>query len=466
MRGFFRSAVSLMRRRPDHATRVAAATAAIVAVLFSIASATFDVVDGQHRVQQVDARLRGQLALMALNPAGPSAAEQAESDVDSAPVFLWRVGASGAPVPLQAETPHLAAGTWSPSSHPTTATLNHSTFRFVGMRAGTGWLVAGQSLAEAQNIEQELQTAEAIGGTIFVVVVFAGALVIGLRASRPIEEARRRQLEFTADASHELRTPLTVIEAELSLARSGPDSGARDALERVGAESARLRRIVEDLLWLARFDSHPPAPRAEVIDLISLAEVCTERFDALARSYRVDLSFSHDATGPVCASAPPDSIDRLLGVLVDNACRYAGEGGTVRLGVTPTRGGRAAIVVEDSGPGIAPAERARLFDRFHRATDQGSGAGLGLAIADSVVRSTGGRWKIGDSPLGGARMEVSWHQIRLRSGVPPAVNDPRPDGRHPEAPSGAQRLSAAEQSQRAGVAAPRGRRAGRTGRRG
>ena len=73
-----------------------------------------------------------------------------------------------------------------------------------------------------------------------------------------------------------------------------------------------------------------------------------------------------------------------------------------------------SLAVEDSGPGIAPEERARLFDRFHRATDQGGGAGLGLAIADSVVRSTAGRWRVSDASLGGARLEVAWHRAGPR----------------------------------------------------
>ncbi len=92
---------------------------------------------------------------------------------------------------------------------------------------------------------------------------------------------------------------------------------------------------------------------------------------------------------------------------MDNACRHAGPGGQVRIGVT-VRGPRITLAVEDSGPGIPADQRPRLFDRFSRATEQGSGAGLGLAIGDSVVRSTGGRWEVGDSPLGGARLAVSW----------------------------------------------------------
>ena len=73
----------------------------------------------------------------------------------------------------------------------------------------------------------------------------------------------------------------------------------------------------------------------------------------------------------------------------------------VRIAVR-ANGSRISLTVEDSGPGFVEAERPRLFDRFHRATEQGSGAGLGLAIGDSIVPSTGGRWHMGKSPLGGA----------------------------------------------------------------
>jgi signal transduction histidine kinase len=98
----------------------------------------------------------------------------------------------------------------------------------------------------------------------------------------------------------------------------------------------------------------------------------------------------------------------LAAVLVDNACKYAGDGGSVRIEVGRA-GSRVILAVEDSGPGIADSERARLFDRFRRGTDEGRGHGLGLAIGNSVVHSTAGRWQVGTSTrLGGARMEVSW----------------------------------------------------------
>jgi signal transduction histidine kinase len=278
--------------------------------------------------------------------------------------------------------------------------------------------VAGQSLGEQDHIEAVLGVGEALAAPVLLLAAFAGALVIGMRALSPVEQSRRRQLEFTADASHELRTPLSVIGAEASLALSATRSAAgyRSALVRVQGEAERLRSIVEDLLWLARFDSHPPQPGDEPLDLATIAAGCADRFGAIAGSHATDILVTGEGPGPACwISAPPEWIDRLAGVLADNACRHAGQRGTVRISVG-RRASRVMLTVEDSGPGIPAEHRDRLFDRFHRATQQGGAAGLGLAIADSIVRSTGGQWRIGDSPLGGALFQVSWRRSKTPGG--------------------------------------------------
>jgi two-component system sensor histidine kinase TctE len=248
--------------------------------------------------------------------------------------------------------------------------------------------------------------------------------------------ARRRQLEFTADASHELRTPLSVIEAEVSLSLSAERSGDayRATLERVGGESMRLRDIVDDLLWLSRFDSEPPPPGDEPVDVSAIAVACADRFAAVAQRRGITLSVQGPGESQPWINAPPEWIDRLTAVLVDNACRYAGPGGSVRITVTVV-GNRVSLVVDDSGPGIAPEDRARLFDRFHRATDEGNGAGLGLAIADAVVRATGGEWRVAQADLGGAQMEVRWHRSSGAKDAGERTDPPEPSivDHHPTA---------------------------------
>lgn len=138
-----------------------------------------------------------------------------------------------------------------------------------------------------------------------------------------------------------------------------------------------------------------------LVDVGAIGISCADRFAVLAQQRGIALTVEVDAEGAPLVHAPPEWIDRLAAVLVDNACRYAGPEGTVRIGVRATSH-RVSLTVEDSGPGIAPEDRSLLFERFHRATDQGNGAGLGLAIGDSVVKGTRGAWHIGTSELGGA----------------------------------------------------------------
>jgi signal transduction histidine kinase len=241
-----------------------------------------------------------------------------------------------------------------------------------------------------------------------LLAVFLGSLTVGRRVAAPIEQARQRQLAFTADASHELRTPLSVIEANASLALAAERDAAwyRHAFERVQGESVRMRRLVEELLWLARFDSMQRPPQHEPVDLGLLVDQAADRFAAPAEARSLSLQVRHEASG-ITLSAPPEWLDQLVGVLLDNACRYSPVGGSVLVGVS-TADRRVVLTVDDSGPGIPEDRRDHVFDRFHRDTDEPGGAGLGLAIADAIVRATSGRWHIGTSPQGGARMSVSW----------------------------------------------------------
>jgi signal transduction histidine kinase len=425
-------------RRPyvAHAARVAIVATVIIGAMYVCVVASFDLLDRHRLVGQIDTRLDQRLVQASRQPAAAGSIDDYDNahDVDDAPVFLWRVTKSGTSNALTPGAPALPPSAWSPSKPSVEAHLGTQSFRLQAERVGDVWFVAAQSLANANRIEADLFLLEAIAGPLLLVSVFFGTLLIGVKAARPVELARRRQLEFTADASHELRTPLSVIEAEVTLSLHGLRSGDdyRATLGRVAQESIRLRDIVEDLLWLARFDSEPPPPGDEPVDLAAIAAACADRFSAVAQRGGVALLVGDESQTPPWINAPPEWIDRLTAVLVDNACRYAGPGGTVRIAVIAA-GSRVSLIVDDSGPGIAPDERPKLFDRFHRATDKGNGAGLGLAIADSIVRATGGEWRVNQADLGGAHMEVRWHRspgakgpADLRETPEPSVLEPTP----------------------------------------
>jgi signal transduction histidine kinase len=416
--------------RVSPAVRVAAVATGVIAAVYVISAIVLNLTVSGHLAAQNDERLAAHLAAARQEPdplsqratrtGGSDDGTTSDVDADAVPVFLWSMNASGAVTGRSPGAPALPAtvlgGQTPRSGLAMTASLGLvGPFRLKMTQDGGGWLIAGQSLAGDSHTERLLLNGEIVAGPFVLLALFFGLLVVGLRALAPVEQSRRRQLEFTADASHELRTPLSVIRAEADVALSAPRdaAGYRDALTRIRGESERLRQLVDDMLWLARFDSRPPPPSDEPVDLVTLAQACADRFRAVGPAVTAET-----AAGPVLISAPPEWIDRLAGVLVDNACRHARPDGQVRIGVH-ANGNRVSLIVEDSGPGIPEADRPRLFDRFHRATEHGSGAGLGLAIGDSIVRSTGGRWHVGDSPLGGALFSVSWRHTQPHRQTPP-----------------------------------------------
>jgi len=414
-------------KRWAHAARVAGVTTAAIAVVYVACVTVLNLVISAHLTAQADARLESRLDDLRHNPAQltqqvshPGAVpdgDDDDGDDGASPVISWLAGPDRRVVASTPGAPMLPASLTADArdGQTLTATLGQSgAFRLKLARNGADLLVVGLSLAGDHRIEDLLLIGEVTAGPVVLLAMFAGSLLIGLRAQAPVEQSRRRQLEFTADASHELRTPLSVIRAETDLALASPRAAAdyRDTLVRIQGESDRLRRLVEDMLWLARFDSQPQHQGEGPVDLATVAQACADRFRSVGPAVTAAVT-----PEPVLVNAPPEWIDRLAGVLLDNACKYAGPDGQVRIEVAVT-GNRATLSVEDSGPGIPKDQRPQLFDRFSRATEQGSGTGLGLAIGDSVVRSTGGRWEVGDSPLGGARLAVSWRHAQPHRAEP------------------------------------------------
>jgi signal transduction histidine kinase len=399
---------------------VALAATLVVATAYLLVSLAVVTVVTRALTDQVDQRLAQGLTRVPEGPppqGGPFDRPPGDRP-GGAPTLIWTVAPDGT-ILASADTPDLPADL-ARVVGPQTATIAGADFRVQGAQVGDRYVVVAQTLDGVSDARSTILLAEVLVAPVLLLIVFLGAVAIGRRVATPIEAARQRQLEFTADASHELRTPLSVIEANASLAMTGERDAAwlRSAFGRIDQETKRMRRLLDDMLWLARFDAARPASGAEPVDIGVLAAQTADRFAAVAETRGLALRV-HAPDGGASVAAPPDLLDRLLGVLLDNACKYAPDGGSVDVTVAREGAGRVSLTVDDSGPGIPPEQRERIFDRFHRGDGDGAapgaggsagapGAGLGLAIADAIVRATGGRWQVGESPAGGARLSVSW----------------------------------------------------------
>jgi two-component system, OmpR family, sensor kinase len=217
-----------------------------------------------------------------------------------------------------------------------------------------------------------------------------------------LDDAFAQQRRFVSDASHELRTPLTAVRGQLEVLARSDDADPAEVrrVERLAlAELARVERLVEELLTLARLDEHQ-GPALRKLDAASF-------LGELAVSIDREAEIGDLASGRL--EADPDLLARVIGNLLENARRHAGPNGRVEISSIPADG-RLRIVVDDDGPGIPPADRQRVFERFFRSDAARSrpagGSGLGLAISRAIVEAHGGSIEARASPLGGARLSL------------------------------------------------------------
>jgi signal transduction histidine kinase len=172
------------------------------------------------------------------------------------------------------------------------------------------------------------------------------------------------------------------------------ESAVADALAKLTATVDRTTRLAEQLLTIARFDSSPPTrAAAHEIHMDRLASVVVQSFAEVARARHIELDVHAQAC---CVMGDEDQIGGVLHNLIHNALRYTPPGGQVRVCCEPMSEDRVSISVSDSGPGIAPAEQTRVFERFYRGRDvQQAGTGLGLAIVKQVTDAHGGQIMLG-----------------------------------------------------------------------
>jgi two-component system OmpR family sensor kinase len=230
-----------------------------------------------------------------------------------------------------------------------------------------------------------------------------------------LQHALEVQRQFVGDAAHELRSPLTAVQLQLSLLKraSGEDERAA-AIERLERGVHRSNRLVQQLLTLARQDPQAPDAAIEDVDIRQLAHELATDYEPQAALNRQALRLE-SAAEPVLVRGEREALRVMLSNLIDNALRYTPADGSVVVRIS-RQGDEALIEVEDSGPGIAPEQRARVFDRFYRvpraAAEEGSG--LGLAIVKRVVDRHAGTVSLDDASAGRG-LKVSVHLPVLKS---------------------------------------------------
>jgi two-component system OmpR family sensor kinase len=286
------------------------------------------------------------------------------------------------------------------------------------------WWVVGRGLAPLRRVASDVAarrpesldrlSTDALPDEVAPLVTSLNRLLADLSAARDAQRA------FIADAAHELRTPLTAVQLQLQIVERAADPAARSiAIDTLRGGLERASRLVEQLLALARAEPDVVAKSTSLsvpaqVDLVALAKEAVTLQAGLAHDRGIDLGLASDGD-PLTVNGDRDALFTLLGNLIDNALRYTPRGGRVDVGVE-RRSGAVVLSVVDDGPGIAPAERERVFDRFHRgdaarAAGDTRGSGLGLAIVRRIAERHRARLDLTAPPSGrGLRVELTFDQ--------------------------------------------------------
>jgi signal transduction histidine kinase len=262
---------------------------------------------------------------------------------------------------------------------------NVGSFQYLRAEKEYGTMIVFVQRNIENNLLRQLITVSlwAAGGTCVALLLFT--LFFSQWAVAPVQAAFDKQRRFISDASHELKTPLTILNANADLLRQ--EIGENSRVEAIQGQSERLRRLIHDLLTLARADEGGLQTVHSRMDLSQTVLSAALAFESRAfeegRTYEVEVDETISVTGDA------EQLKRLVSILIDNALVHSNEGGTVR--VRLEGGEKPVLSVANTGDGITESEREKIFERFYR-TDASraratGGYGLGLAIAKSIAEA-------------------------------------------------------------------------------
>ncbi len=251
---------------------------------------------------------------------------------------------------------------------------------------------------EKMSLRAQAFSSAVIGGAVFCVFLIFSVLLSRWIVA-PVEEAWKRQRQFVADASHELKTPLTValsnVDMVLPAPEISPDGKNHRRLEIAKIELLHMKDLVEKLLALARSDAAKEDPRAAPFSSVDLSHLLT----CAAASFE---PVFFESGRQLCAEIAPGcriigdagTLSELFGILLDNARKYSAPGSTASIRLERDRSDGFCLTVENDGSTIPPEELPHIFERFYRGTSsrgEVSGSGLGLSIAEEIVKRHGGK---------------------------------------------------------------------------
>lgn len=289
------------------------------------------------------------------------------------------------------------------SSNQTSGLLRAYSLRYYISTDSSGTRVAFIDASGDIAAMAELVVSSLLIGFLALLAFFFVSLLLANLALKPVEAAWNRQKQFVADASHELKTPLTVILANQKILLAHPEKTVAEQsqwIENTQSEGVRMKSLVEDLLFLAKTDDGMSKETLSSVNLSEIAQGSILSFASLAFESGITLNDSIQPNIELIGSEP--KLRRLCGVLLDNALKYVNRRGTVNvdLGV---ENGNALLRVHNTGAPIPAEELPHLFERFYRVDRARSagGYGLGLSIAQSIVKAHGGKISVNSTAEAG-----------------------------------------------------------------